>query len=182
MKINLQNRQRLLMVLAGAAVALLILDRVVFTPLTNTWTKHSGEIAQLQKSVAAGRGTIERGPQTRRVWTEMESGALPKDPAKAEQDLLTAFDGWGRSSGITLGSIKPQWKRGATDRYSLLECRIDATGTLSNLTRFLFEVEKSPLALRVDSVEFTSRDDSGTRLSLGLVVTGLRFAPLEVKR
>ncbi len=182
MKINLQNRQRLLMVLAGAAVALLILDRVLFTPLSNTWTKHSAEITQLQKSVTNGRAMIERGPQMKRVWSDMEAGALPKDPANAEQDLLTAFDGWGRSSGITLGSIKPQWKRGTTDRYSLLECRIDASGTLSSLTRFLYELEKSPLALRVDSVEFTSRDDSGSKLTLALVVTGLRFAPLEAKR
>jgi hypothetical protein len=40
-------------------------------------------------------------------------------------------------------------------------------------------VEKSPLALRVDAVELTSRDDQGQRLTLGLLVSGLRLVPLE---
>ena len=109
----------------------------------------------------------------------MQSGALPRDAAQAEQDLISAFDRWGRSSNIELGSIKPQWKRGATDRYSLLECRVDATGTLPALTRFLYELELSPLALRVDSVELTTRDDNGRKLGLNLVVNGLRLVPLE---
>ena len=37
------------------------------------------------------------------------------------------------------------------------------------------------LALRIDTVEFTSRDDQGQRLSLGLTVSGLRLTPLEAK-
>jgi hypothetical protein len=111
----------------------------------------------------------------------MESNALPKDSAQAEQEVISAFDKWGRLSGTDLGSIKPQWKRGATDRYSLLECHIDATGNISALTRFLYEVEKSPLALRIDTLDLTSHDDVGQRLTLSLVVSGLRLEPLEAR-
>ena len=175
------NRQRLLMILAGAAVLLLVLDSLVLTPLTKGWQARRAEIAKLQKNVTEGRAMIERATRTRAVWAEMQSQALPKEAAKAEQDLISAFDRWGRASNIELGSIKPQWKRGTTARYSQLECRVDATGSLATLTRFLFEVEKSALALRVDSVELTSRDDLGQKLTLGLLVSGLRFAPLEGK-
>jgi len=175
------NRQRLLMILAGAAVLLLVLDSAVLTPLTKGWQSRSAEIAKLQKNVTEGRGMIERATHTQATWAEMQAQALPKEAAKAEQDLISAFDRWSRASNIELGSIKPQWKRGTTARYSQLECRVDATGSLATLTRFLFEVEKSALALRVDSVELTSRDDLGQKLSLGLLVSGLRFAPLEGK-
>ena len=169
------------MILAGAAVLLLVLDSLVLTPLTKGWQSRRAEIAKLQKNVTEGRAMIERATRTRAVWAEMQSQALPKEAAKAEQDLISAFDRWGRASNIELGSIKPQWKRGTTARYSQLECRVDATGSLATLTRFLFEVEKSALALRVDSVELTSRDDLGQKLTLGLLVSGLRFAPLEGK-
>jgi hypothetical protein len=64
----------------------------------------------------------------------------------------------------------------------MLECRLDATGTMSNLSRFLFEVENSPMALRVDAVELNARDDGGQKLALGLVVSGLRLTPLEGRR
>lgn len=181
MKLNATNRQRLLVILAGAGVLLLVLDRAVLTPLTNNWHARTAEIARLTKDVAAGRGTVERGPRTQSLWREMESQALPKDPAQAEQQLISSFDRWGRESRIEVSSIKPQWKRGTTDRYSVLECRIDASGSLATLTRFLYEVEHSPLALRIESLELTTRDPQGQRLTLALLVSGLRLAPLERK-
>lgn len=174
-----QNRQRLLLVAAGVGLLLLVGDSLVLTPLTKAWQARGAEIARLQKNVTEGRGIVERADRTQKLWAEMQTQALPKDPAKAEQDLITAFDRWGRAAGIELGSIKPQWKRGAAPRYSQLECRVDASGTLATLSRFLYEVERSSLALRIDVVEFTARDEQGQRLSLGLLVSGLRLVPLE---
>lgn len=176
------NRQRLLMILAGGSILLLVLDSLVRAPLWKAWESRHAETVRLKKVVDAGRSAQERAAHTRGRWEEMKAQALPNDPAKAEQDLITAFDRWGRGSGIELGSIKPQWKRGATNKYSLLECRVDASGSLAALSRFLYEVEKSSLALRVDSVELTSRDESGGKLSLGLLVSGLRLTPLESRK
>jgi hypothetical protein len=181
MMTNLPKRQRWLILLAGGGLLLLVLDRMVFTPLGNVWQEHAAEIQQLKGAVASGRGVIARGAQTRRVWAEIQSGALPKDQAQSEHDMISAFESWGRTSSVEIGSIKPLWKHGATDGYSLLECRLDATGTLPSLTRFLYELEKSLLPLRADSVEVISRDDTGQRLTLSLIVTGLRAAPLESK-
>lgn len=178
---NPSNRQRWLALIAGSALLLLVLDRVVFTPLVKTWQDRTAEIASLQRSIANGHSMIDRANRTESLWATMQKNALPKDPAQAEQDVISSFDRWGRATGVDLGSIRPQWKRGATDRYSVLECRIDASGTLSTLARFLFEIEKSPLALRVESLELSSRDDQGQKLSLALVVSGLRLAPFEGK-
>ena len=175
------KRQRWLILIAGAGVLLLILDRLVLTPLADTWQAHADEIERLKGSVAGGKGIIARGARTRRVWAEIQSSTLSRDPAQSEYDVISAFESWGRTSGIELGSIKPLWKHGASDSHSLLECRLDATGTLAALSRFLYELEKSPLALRAESVELASRDDTGQRLTLNLTVTGLRLAPLEGK-
>jgi hypothetical protein len=176
------DRQRWLLILTGIAVALLVLDSLVLSPLTRVWQARSAEIARLGKLVAEGESTAARGERTRGLWREMQGQALPTDPAKAEQDLLTAFDRWGRAGGVEVASIKPQWKRGQTSQYSLLECRVDVTGPLPAIVRFLYEVEKSPLALRIDSLELNAREDSGGKLSLGLLVSGLRLAPLEGRR
>lgn len=179
MNLTAANRQKLLVILAGAAVLLLILDSAVVTPLTKAWQVRSTEIARLRKNVTEGRGIVERADRTQALWREMQTQALPKDTAKAEQDLIQEFDRWRRMANIELGAIKPQWKRGTTNRFSQLECRLEATGSLATLSRFLYEVEKSTLALRVDAVELTSRDEQGQKLSLGLLVSGLRLTPLE---
>lgn len=182
MKLNIPDRQRTLVIVTSACVALLVLEYWVRVPLTNLWRAHAVEIAKLQNSVTAGKATISRATQIERRWADMQANALPKDPAQAEQDVISAFDRWGRANNIELSSIRPQWKRGGTDRYSLLECRVDATGTIPTLSRFVYELERSPLALRVDSIEMTSRDDSGQKLTLGLIVSGLRLSPLERKQ
>jgi hypothetical protein len=178
---NMPKRQRSLILAIGALLLLLGLDQVVFTPLGSLWQAHSAKIQQLKGSVANGRSLLARGPHLQQVWTEIRSGALPTDPAKSEYEVLSAFESYARTSAIDLGSIKPLWKHGATEEYSTLECRLEATGTLPALTRFLYELEKSPLALHTESVELSSRDDSGQRLTLNLTVTGLRLAPLEGK-
>lgn len=182
MKLNLPNRQRWLVIGAGVMLALFILNAIVFEPLTDMWHAHSAEIVKLRKSVGEGRGLIARSVQLDRTWAEMQANALPKDPSQAEQDVISAVDSWGRANSIELSSIRPQWKRGGNERYSLLECRVDATGSLATLSRFIYELERSPLALHVDSVELTSRDDNGQKLTLGLIVSGLRLTPLERKQ
>jgi hypothetical protein len=182
MKINLPNRQLLLIKIAAAGLGLLILNAVVISPLGDLWTEHADEIARLKTSVADGRSLIGRGPSLQRHWADMQAGALPRDPAQSEHDVIANFETWSRATGVDLGSVKLLWKHGATDDTSLLECRLDATGTLAALSRFLFEVERSPLALRVESNELLSRDDSGQRLTLSLIATGLRLSPLEAKR
>ena len=58
---------------------------------------------------------------------------------------------------------------------------MDAAGSASSLTRFMYAVERSPLALKVESVEVSARDNNGSQLALALVVTGLRLTPLEAK-
>ena len=180
MKIDIPQRQRWLVIIAAIGVVLIVLDRVLFTPLTATWQAHTLEIARLQKSVTEGRGLIARAGQLDRTWNEMQANSLPKDPAQAEQDVISSFDRWGRGNNIELGSIRPQWKRG-TDRYSLLECRVDATGSLGAVTRFLQSIELSTLALRVDSVELGTRDDRGQKMAATFIVSGLRLQPLEAR-
>jgi hypothetical protein len=182
MKIDLPDRQRWLVIGVGTIVALFILDKVMFTPLTDMWKEHSKDIVRLQKSVTDGRSTIARAERIEREWADMQTNSLAKDSAQAEQDVYSAILNWATANRIDVSSYRAQWMKGKTDKYSLYECRIDANGTLPAFTKFLFDLERSPIALRVDSLELSSRDDSGSKLTLGLVVSGLRFARLEPKQ
>jgi hypothetical protein len=175
---NLKNRQQLLIVATGVVVALFVLDRLVIGPLTASWKQRSETIVKLRESIKQGRSLVDRETITRGAWNDMRRNTLPGNASQAEQALLEAFDKWSRESRVTVNSIKPQWKRGATEGYSLLECRVDAAGELGTLTKFLYEVEHSEMALRIEAVELSARDNDGKQLALGLSVSGLRLAPL----
>jgi len=53
-----------------------------------------------------------------------------------------------------VSSIRPQWKEAEED-YKTLECRADVSGTLPAIAHFLYQVERDPLGVKVDSLELT---------------------------
>jgi len=167
-----KNRQQLLMALALGVVGIWAADNLVISPLIASWNSRTKALADLRKKVADGRQLLTREGSLRDRWKIMQTNTLPAEMSVAEGRVLGAFDGWSRDSRVSVTSIKPQWKRTADD-FMVLECRVDAAGSLSTLTRFLYEVEADPLALKVDSVEIGSRDSTGGQLTLGLQVSGL---------
>jgi hypothetical protein len=66
----------------------------------------------------------------------------------------------------------PQWKSDSTNYWNLA-CRVESAGNLGSLTKFLYDLEKGPMALRLDSVELNSRDNTGQQMTMGLEVNGL---------
>jgi hypothetical protein len=171
-----QDRQQLLAWVAAGSVALLAATYLVFEPLARSWSARGAEIARLRKSAEDGTRLLERGDSLRARWESMRRHALTNQASLAENQLLKAFDRWTQDSRVGVSAIKPQLKRGDDD-HATLECRVDAFGNLGALTRFLYNVEADPLALRLDVVEIAARDDRGEQLTLGLQVSGLILDP-----
>lgn len=170
MKIN--NRQKFLIVLAVAGLALLAADRLIFTPLTNAWRDRAKEIARLRGQVADGRALIRREQAIRDRWEQMRTNTLPDNPSLAQEQVLKALVNWSQESGASINAITPQWKNDS-EEYKTLVCRVDASGTLWTLSRFLYDIEKGPMALKLESVDLSSRDNNGQQLTLGLQISGL---------
>jgi hypothetical protein len=173
---NWKNRQHLLVIVAGAAVALLLTDRLVFSPVVKSWKARAARIAELSKKVADGRALVDRERSLRGRWDYMTRNMLSTNRSAAEQQVLQALDRWAQENRLNLLSVSPQWKQEADD-YRTLECRLEAAGNLGAITRFLYEIEKDPLALRVQTVEIGSRDNDGQQIALGLQISGLVLEP-----
>ena len=109
---------------------------------------------------------------------QMRKNTLSNNPSVAEQEVLGGFDRWSQTNHVSITSINPQWKHD-TDEYTTLQCRVEAAGSLPALSRFLFDIEKDPLPLRLEIVELSSRDSEGQQLALGLQVSGLVLTPQE---
>ncbi len=169
---NIDGRQQRLLIIAIVAVGLLGGERLVLNPLKAAWQGREARLTELKRSVARGTSLLSRDRNIRGEWGQMRTNALTGQTSAAQNQMIKAFNRWARESGVTLGSIRPQWKQLADDSLAL-ECRADATGNLGALTRFLYEAETDPLAVRVESLEMTTRDPEGQQLTLGLQVSGL---------
>lgn len=169
---NIKNREQFLMVLTAIALALLLGDWLVFEPLSKVWTQRQKAIADLREQVKSGRLMLRREAGIRSRWQQMQSNALPGSASASDLQMSRAFDRWSQASGANIESITPQWQDDETN-YSTLDCRVDASGDLQTLTRFLYQIESDPMAVQIQSVELMARDDQGQDLSLGLELSGL---------
>jgi hypothetical protein len=173
---KIQNRQQLLAMAAIGVIAFFAGDKLLFTPLVRSWKDRSARIVDLRKQISQGKLLLQREQGIRNRWDQMRTNTLPNDASVAEQQLLQAFDAWAQESRVSILSIAPQKKD--ADEYTALECRVDAFGNLGTITRFLYDIERDPLGLKVESVELSARDNEGQQISLGLQISGLIFNPL----
>lgn len=178
---NLNKRQQLLAIFAIVAVGLFIADKLVFTPLTRSWKARSEHITKLKEQVRDGAETLKRERALREQWVNMSTNTLPSAKPEAESQMLKAFERWSQVGGVSVSSIRPQWKE-AEDDYKTLECRADVAGNLAAISRFLFQIERDPLGVKVDSMELTARDNDGSQLALVLQVSGLLLNPPKQTR
>jgi hypothetical protein len=167
-----KNREKILAIAAGVCAGLWLFNLLVITPMTNAWHRRSAQIDSLRKAIAEGTMLIRRQDTVRGRWDYMRTNSLSSNPTVAERQLFVAFDRWVGASGVTEGSFRPQLHE-TDDNYSTIECRADVTGTPEAITQFLFDMEKDPIGVKLESCELTSRDDNGRQLALALDMSGL---------
>jgi hypothetical protein len=174
---KIENRQHVLLVVTLSLLGLYVANLLVYGPMVKWWDAREAKIKELRQEVKDGKSLIRRESYIRGDWANMRTNALPNDPSQAEQQLLKAFDGWAGDSGVNVSSVTPQWQADQGDNnqenYSTLDCRVEASGDLNSLSRFIYAIESDPMALQLASIELTANDDKGQQLTLGLDVNGL---------
>ena len=148
---EIKNRQQFLVALTIAAAALFVGMNFIYTPLAG-----GGPAARRRSRICGDvsmTGNVDppRSGRTKPLGGHGDECAAG-EPFPGRTQLLRSFDGWARDSGTEITGIMPQWKNDATN-YMTLDCGVEATGDLGMLSRFLYSIENSPTALRVDSVE-----------------------------
>ena len=169
---KIKNRQDFLVAVTIAVVGLFVAVNFIFTPLQGWWAERQAQVRDLRAKVADGSQLLKREAGIRSHWDDMQANALPASTSQAEQQFLKAMDNWAQDSGAEITSIMQQWKNDATN-YMTLDCRVETAGDLNALSKLIYDVEKGPLALRLDTVELSSHDNAGQQMTLGLEINGL---------
>ncbi|HUE36613.1 MAG TPA: type 4a pilus biogenesis protein PilO [Candidatus Acidoferrum sp.] len=169
---KIQNRQQVLVLVVLGLIALWAGNLLVYGPMVKWWHARQDKIKELRQEVVQGKSLIRREAYIRSEWASMQTNSLPNNSSLAEQQVLKALNNWAGDTGINVSSVTPQWQMDQDD-YSTLDCRVEASGDLNALSRFLYEIESDPMALQLATIQLTASDDRGQQLSLGLELSGL---------
>jgi hypothetical protein len=170
--VPIKDRQKMLVIVTLVAVGLFAADHLVRAPLVSAWNARATQLTDLRNKVARGRMLIQREAGLRNHWEDMQRKALTNNMSTAEQQVFRAIDSWAQDTGVIVNAVTPQWKHDSDD-YITYECRVDAAGDISKLSRFLYRAEREPMALKIEAVELSARDKDGQQLSLALQLNGL---------
>lgn len=174
-----RKRQRLLTVLALVCFGALAGDKLVFSPLLKLYKKRSERIADLEQKLTEGRALVDREEMMKARWEDMKQESLPTAQSVAENEVLQSMSRWSRDSRLGIDSRKPRWVEDEED-HKKLEFRVTAQGSMASVARFLYEIDRDPLALSVEDVDIVARDDGGRNLTLSVRFTGLLLTGEEL--
>ena len=177
---KIKNRQEFLVVLTIAVAVLAVSVNFILIPIGGWWSSRQAQIRELRTKVNDGKHLLAREAGIRARWTDMQANALPANTSRAEQKLLTAVDGWSRGSGAEVTSLMPQWKNESTN-YLTLTCRVETSGDIGSLSKFLYDLENGPMALRLDSLELGAHDKDGQQMTLSTEINGLALLQPDKK-
>ena len=176
--VQIKNRQQFLIILTLVAVGLYAGNYLVYEPMSKWWENREARIKELRQEVTQGKTLVRREAVICGEWDNMRTNSLASNASQAEQQLLKAFNTWTGDSGVNVSGITPQWQDDQAD-YSTLDCRIETSGDLQTLSRFLYEIESDPTAFQLETVTLSSSDERGQQLTLGLQLSGLALIPQQ---
>jgi hypothetical protein len=169
---DLKQRERLLLVAVVICLGAWIGDKLVLSPLVKLWKQRSQKIVEVKRSLDKGHTLLARESSLREQWKEMKRLSLPAEVSVAEYRVLESQSRWSQQSRLSVTSLKPRWTQDEPD-HKKMDCRAATQGRIEAVTRFLYELERDPLALRVEEIKMAARDDSGRDLTLDVRYTGL---------
>ena len=186
MSAGLSPRDRRVLLLGGAVIALLLL----FTrglPAWRRWSAGSraaaerqlGREADARASLRALRATVDSAEARRDRLGRLAAALLDgESSAAAGATLASILTGAAARAGVRLGSVQVQPDTAAAGTFTRVAVRADATGDLQGVTELLRYLEGVPELLAVREISLTQPDAGGApdrpeSLQLELVVQGL---------
>ncbi len=163
----LSRRERYIAIVAGAAVALLVLDHYAVTPLLERYSAAQAERQELAARLVQAQQTFDQRGRLNSRWNQMRETGLSSDPVEAESLLLHALNDWANETRLTLTSRK--FEREKPGKYvGEIRFQVVGVGNMESVSRFLHMAEASPLPLRIKEMQIGMRREGADDLSLNL--------------
>lgn len=171
----LSKRERVIAVVAFAAVATLVLDHYALTPLLNASARLEVERTSAAAELDKATTLFHREGLMAHKWDDMIKGGLKSDPAEAEGQVLHALQGWADQARLSLASMKPE-RSMQGEELREITVQTSGTGSMAAVSRFLYLIKESQLPLRIRDLQLGARREGTDDLSLQVRVSTLYLA------
>lgn len=174
---GLSKRERIIVLTTAIVVGALMIDKLIWSPLTNRLEELQGQRQQSRTQVNKAKALLQRQQQMERKYQTMLVEGLRSD-AEAESRVAKALEKWAEDARLGLTSVKPDRMAGDKGLKEIVFV-VAGKGSLDSVAWFLYQVETSELPLKVKYMQLGSTSESGDNMSMELRLSTLYVAAGE---
>ncbi|MGD1001549.1 MAG: hypothetical protein ABSA67_12730 [Candidatus Brocadiia bacterium] len=169
----LSKRERTIALTTLAAVAILVLDQLVFEPVRAQFAQLSADDEHYTKMLTDANRLFMNRKATEARWNQMVADGLKSDAAEMEAALDRAVYEWAQASGLTLKSCTPE--RTMQKERPEVVLYVVGNGNMNAVAHFLYRAQTSRLPVQPEDLEIGSRREATDDLTLTLHISGFYF-------
>ena len=177
----ISKRERYIVIATLAAAGLLLIDRVVYSPLMVQWNDIETRTDARRVELIDTNKLIKESREKSRQWSAMSGKRLPRNASEAESQILNSVREWASEARLPpLSAVKPERSEKEKDFYKMT-FRATASGSMAQVSRFLYYIQTSSVPARITDVTITSRKEGTDELTLNLGIATIYPVPESEK-
>lgn len=176
---SMRSSEKMFASVMGGIFALIILYWVG-GGLLSMFTSRYASIANLNKMIAERKDKVAKGQIAQRKLIDWERRSLPTDPNVARSLYRNWLYQTVEKIGLTSPNVTPQLAAGTRGVYDRLRLNVDASGSLEQLTRFLYEFYQADFLHQVTQITVKPNADNKA-LDLSITVEALSLPGADHK-
>jgi len=168
----LSKRERTIVVVTGAVLAIFLADRFFLTPVLARKAQIDTEAEDCSSKEKKAKRLFDLKEALMPRWQEMTDSGLGTGAMAAESRLLHAFRDWAQEAQLNLSSVKHE-RTEMEKQFQKITWRATGTGSMAAVSRFLHSIQEATLPMRIADLQIGSRQEGGDSLSIQVGVSTL---------
>ncbi|OXU14411.1 hypothetical protein [Sedimentisphaera salicampi] len=175
---DLTLREKRILIIALASIAILLCDKYIISPglekraeIINAGEKNKEDLAQAQN-------LIKRKKLFQPQWDRMQENGLTENVQQLESRLLDFIDKTSSSAGLDISFVQPDVSE-VKEGFGLVEMSISGKGSIRAVTEFMYEAALSDMPVRTESFQLGAANENGTEISVQIDLSALFIKPAK---
>ncbi|MCK4998233.1 MAG: hypothetical protein KAS23_01820 [Anaerohalosphaera sp.] len=168
------KREKIILIFCIVAVLALIADRYVFSAMMEGRSELKDQRQELLAELEESRAIIERRKLLSNKWDQMIEAGLKGNPSETEVIVLGYIKDSSSNNNVKLASIQPE-RIQENAELGEIEFVLSGVGSISSVTGFLWDIETSPIPLKVATMQLSAADESGNQMTIQLRISSIYY-------
>jgi hypothetical protein len=167
----LSKREQIILIMTVIAVGVFAGDKFVVTPITDKLEALDTQREQLKQELADADILFHKQRRLQETWEKLVAEGF-RNGAEAEGRILGVLNDWSGEVGLKVSSIRPERMPSDKDLQEMIFA-FGGSGSLQAVAQLLWQIETSPLPIKIKSMTLGSSGDTGEQMSLTLGVSAV---------